>query len=453
MTLITILLGLIGLGLVVFVHELGHFLMARLFGVEVEEFSLGWGPKIWGFKRGATVYRLSAFPVGGYCRMKGEDSYRKAIEEKLTDFPREPGTYFAAHPLKRIIISLGGPIFNVIFAFLVFFIIMAFGYSVQTFSNRIILAEEFSAQAAPLPASRAGLQSGDFIEAIDGRTIASFSDLQEAIALSAGKLITLSVRRGTSSLNLQLTPELDTASGAGRIGIYPWIEPRIAAVPADGAAFIAGVKPGDLITAVDGQPVQHTMDISRYLGEKTPAKLVLSLLRDGQELVVNVVPSYQDNAISLGVLWQTSTQLIKSPTVFHAIGDGFNETASTISSTFKGLISLFQGVNPLTALSGPARITWIVGQVTTDSFESGVQNGLASSFNFLAILSIGLFIMNLLPIPVLDGGWIVLFVIELIRRKPVQVKTVFRYQLIGLFVILALFLLTTVGDILFFSGK
>ena len=105
MSIVNIILGLMGLGLVVFFHELGHFIMARLAGVEVEEFSLGWGPKLFGFTHKNTSYRLSALPIGGFCRMKGEDSYRKAMEQGLDEFPKEPGSYFAASPWKRILIA------------------------------------------------------------------------------------------------------------------------------------------------------------------------------------------------------------------------------------------------------------------------------------------------------------------------------------------------------------
>ncbi|PKL08401.1 MAG: hypothetical protein CVV51_09190 [Spirochaetae bacterium HGW-Spirochaetae-7] len=109
MTLLTIALGIVGLGVVVLFHEFGHFMMARLVGVQVEEFSLGWGPRLLSRKFGNTAYTISAFPIGGYCRMKGEDSYRKAIENGLDEFPREPGSFFGASPAKRILISAGGP--------------------------------------------------------------------------------------------------------------------------------------------------------------------------------------------------------------------------------------------------------------------------------------------------------------------------------------------------------
>ncbi|MFH2114988.1 MAG: site-2 protease family protein, partial [Spirochaetota bacterium] len=160
-----------------------------------------------------------------------------------------------------------------------------------------------------------------------------------------------------------------------------------------------------------------------------------------------------DGSTDLGILWGRITLEIKARGPFDALARGWNETVKTISATFRGIGSLFMGVNVLRAVSGPARITWMVGQIASDGFSAGLASGITVSFNFLAVLSIGLFAMNLLPIPILDGGWIVLFIIEAVRRKAARVKTVLRYQTIGLVAIAALFLMTTVGDILFFSGR
>ena len=141
--MLTVFLGLIGLGLVVLVHELGHFMLARAMRVEVEAFSIGWGPRIVGLKRGRTEWKISAFPIGGYCKMKGEDSFRKALENKSDSLPREDGSFYGAAPWRRILISLAGPTANVIFAVLVFIVIAAIGYSVRSSPNRIALASEY----------------------------------------------------------------------------------------------------------------------------------------------------------------------------------------------------------------------------------------------------------------------------------------------------------------------
>ncbi|HQO65225.1 MAG TPA: site-2 protease family protein, partial [Spirochaetales bacterium] len=149
MTIATIALGLVGLGFVVFFHELGHFIMARLVGVEVEEFSIGMGPRLLSRRFGKTAYTLSSLPIGGYCRMKGEDSFKKAIEQGLNEFPRESGSYFGAAPLKRILIALGGPFANVVLAFILYAAIAGAGYETRSWENRIVLASDTDGSSYP----------------------------------------------------------------------------------------------------------------------------------------------------------------------------------------------------------------------------------------------------------------------------------------------------------------
>ena len=217
MTIITILLGLVGLGIVVLFHEFGHFLAARLLGVEVEEFSIGWGPGLASKRMGRTKYTVSVFPVGGYCRMKGENSYRKALEEGLDEFPGEPGSYFAASPLRRILISLAGPAMNLVFAVIVYSVVMGIGYTIQTYDNRILLASTYD--GGSYPADNAGLRDGDRILELDGKQIGSFASLQETVALLANRNVVLKVERNGEPLVLQIQPKLDRDSGAGVLEI------------------------------------------------------------------------------------------------------------------------------------------------------------------------------------------------------------------------------------------
>lgn len=452
MTIITILLGLLGLGVVVFFHELGHFIMARAMGVEVDEFSLGWGPKLAGFTRGRTTYRISALPIGGYCRMKGEESYKKAIEEGLDDFPRERGSYFGAPPLKRIAIALGGPLMNIVFAFAVFAAVNGAGYEVRSWGTRVVLASDFEPGA--YAADAAGLRTGDELIAVNGRALRSFADIQEAIALSADRELVIELERDGQRQSLVARPALDRESGAGRLGIYPWIDPRVASVKPGSAAALAGLQGGDRIVAADGRPVRHGVELARYIEERRPSRLALSYERGGRVDEASLILSYpQDGQTETGIAWELNRYTVRSESLASALSDGYKTTSTAVVGTYRGLASLFRGVEVLKAVSGPARITWAVGQVATDGFSGGMAAGLTVSFNFLAILSIGLFVMNLLPIPLLDGGWIVLFVIEALRGKAAKVKTVLRYQTVGFVAIAGLFLLTTLADILFFSGR
>lgn len=452
MSIVNIILGLLGLGIVVFFHEFGHFIMARIVGVEVEEFSLGWGPKLVGFKYGNTSYRISAFPIGGFCRMKGEDSYRKAMEQGLDEFPEEAGSYFTASPLKRIMIALAGPVMNVAFAIIVFSAVFAIGYSVQSWGNRIVLASEFTSET--YPADMAGMKSGDAIIAINGGSVSTFAEIQEAFALSAGRPMELGIDRGGERINVRVVPSMDKESGAGKVGVFAWIDTRIDALSPSGPARLAGLKAGDVLLSVDGFDFSHSAALYDYLSRERPERVRMVYQRGASTGEAALVLVYApDGSTDLGILWSRVTLEIKAAGPLDALARGWNETVKTISATFRGIGSLFMGVNVLRAVSGPARITWMVGQIASDGFSAGLASGMTASFNFLAVLSIGLFVMNLLPIPILDGGWIVLFVIEAIRRKAAKVKTVLRYQTIGLVAIAALFLMTTVGDILFFSGR
>jgi len=457
MLIVTILLGLIGLGVVVIIHELGHFAAARAMGVEVEAFSVGWGPKIASIKRGGTEWRFSAFPIGGYCRMKGEESFRKALEAKAPEIPREKGSFYGAAPWRRIVIALAGPVANVVFALVVFMIVSTIGYSVPTYSNRIVLLSEFDLGAPRLssyPADRAGLKSGDRIVSIDGKVIADFDDLIEKISLSANKSVDLKIEREGILYDKTITPMLNKDTGGGLMGISYWADPIVGNVASGSAASIAGVAIGDRIISIGGASVRHAVEAQSILNSTKPERTKIVVERDGKLLELNVVLNWNAGKSNLGLGYKTELHIVRATTSFGAaVNAGFKEGYSTFEATIKGLASLFQGVNLLKALSGPARITYMVGQSATEGIQRSATGGLAMPLNFLAFLSISLFIMNLLPIPALDGGQIVMFIVEGIRRRALRPITIYRYQAIGAAFILALFVFASIGDLLFFAAK
>ena len=458
MLIVTILLGLLGLGIVVIVHELGHFAAAKAMGVEVEAFSIGWGPRVAGFKRGGTEWRFSAFPIGGYCKMKGEESFRKALEDKATELPRESGSFYGTSPWRRIVIALAGPIANVVFALLVFIAASTIGYSSPTYSNRIVLLSEYdlgSPRFASYPADRAGLKSGDRIVFADGKRISDFSDLLERITLSAKKPIAIKVERDGILYDKTLTPMLDKDTGGGLIGVSYWAEPVVGAVAAGSAAQIAGIEIGDRIISISGKDVGHAVAALSILNSNKPERTQIIVERGGIRKELGVILSWAAQGSSnLGLGFKTETHVVRgATTVAGAISAGLSETWFTFGATLKGLGSLFQGVNLFKALSGPARITYMVGQSAQAGIQNSSSGGLAIPLSFLAFLSIGLFIMNLLPIPALDGGQIVMFVVEGTRGKALRPITIYRYQFVGATFILAIFVIATVGDLLFFVAK
>ncbi len=454
--MLTVLLGLVGLSFVVVIHEFGHFLAARALGVEVEVFSIGWGPKLLGIRKNKTEWRISAFPLGGFCKMKGEEDFKAAIEKKLPTIPAEEGSFYGARPWKRILILIAGPFANILLAVILFSIVSLAGITIQTAPNRIILASEMQSASAlsdEAPADKAGLKTGDFITAIDGAAIRDYSDLQEAIGLKPGKKLLLSVERDGSRLALPVTPRLDKNSGQGLIGIFSWIEPKVEAVDPQGSAAIAGIRAGDIITGIEGKPVRNTVGILATL-EARPEKVTIDLLRDGQPLSVKAIVSYGDDGQSnLGLSFTSVTRTDKASSLFDAFAQGLKETGATFAMSAKGIGLLFSGVNILKAVSGPARITYMVGNTAKQSIKASGFSGIPTILSFLAFLSVSLFLMNLLPIPALDGGQILLSITEAVRRKPLRTKTIYRFQFIGAAMIMALFFLATFSDLLFFAGK
>ncbi|MCX8013563.1 MAG: RIP metalloprotease RseP [Rectinema sp.] len=448
----TILYGLIGLSVVVIVHEFGHFLVARASGVHVEAFSIGWGPPLLKFKRGMTEWRLGILPIGGYCKLKGEDSFRKAIEEKLPQIPSEDGGFYSAHPLRRISIALAGPVSNMLFAIIAFSLVAAIGITIQTAPNRIILSSEtgsFITQDRLNPADEAGLETGDIILSVEGKNIRDYRDLQDAIATNPGKPLRLEVLRNGMTRTLVVTPRLDPNTGAGVIGVYAYIEPLVGSVKRGSPAEIADIRPGDRITQANGIELRNSVDFLKLFSEGTE-RLDLTIERNGQLLRTTLVAQSAEEA---GIAFEGITRTEKAHDFLDAMARGASETASTFAMTFKSIGLLFRGVNVFKAVSGPARITWMIGTAAQDQIKENGLAGLVPILSFLAFLSVGLAIVNLLPLPVLDGGLIILFLAELLKRKPLSPKTVYRYQFIGAAFVIVIFIVATMSDIVFFTGK
>jgi len=450
-------LGLLGLGLVVLVHELGHLAAALAAGVEVEAFSIGWGPKLAGFTRGGIEWRISVLPIGGYCKMRGEEDFRKALEEKAPALARDERSFYGTSPWRRILIALAGPAANVFFALIVFIVVAAAGYTIRTTPNRIVLASEYSLDGTPrgssFPADQAGLRTGDRIVSAEGRPIADYSDIQELAAVNADKPLALEVERNGERLSLTVTPLMDRETGAGRIGVYSWIDPVVESLEPGGAAAIAGIGPGDRILSADGKPIEHGIAFLELLSSR-PERLRLLIDRGGERFEAPLVLSWaEDGSSNLGLGFATQAKIIRSASLAAAVGDGFTETWDTFALSARGLGLLFRGVDLFKAVSGPARITYMVGKSAEAGMQAASSGGIAQTFNFLAFLSIALFLMNLLPIPALDGGVVLVALLELARRRPLKPLTMYRYQFVGAAMILAIFVFATIGDLLFFAAR
>ncbi len=452
---LNIVIGLIGLGLVVFVHELGHLLAAKAVGIGVEAFSVGWGKKLWGFTRKGTDYRVSLIPIGGYCKMKGEEMLIKAWESGESTIPSEPGTFYGATPWRRIVVAAAGPIVNLMFAALALSVVWFAGFTIHTFENRIVLASEYGNynQVQARVATDAGLETGDYVVAINDEPIEHYREIQQRVAQSPNQPLLFQLRRGDRQLERELTPQLNRETGAGQIGILPWVEPVVGSVRPGSGARLAGVQPGDRIVAINGQRVKHSVDFTDKL-QDTSGYVQLKVMRNGETQEKQITPARsEDGRREIGISFQPIQMSSPDLGPVGALATGIRETGNTVVLYVRGLGMLFAGIDLTQALAGPVRITYIVGEVATEGFTLGIGAGFTAVFNFLSLLSVALFIMNLLPIPALDGGQILLFVFEGVTRRRLSPKLVYRYQFIGTVLILSLIVFALFSDILFLTGR
>ena len=364
------LYGILCLFFLILFHEFGHFLAAKLFGVKVESFSVGFGPILLHKTIRGTDYRLSLFPLGGYCGMKGEKDFQKAIEEKLPQIQADKDSLYGIHPAKRAAIGFAGPFFNFIFAVIACAFINGIGYTYYTYSNRILINDNVTSTVA----KDAGLLSGDKIIQINDKAIEDFSDLISEISLRPDEDIKLLVDRDGKVLEFFVHVELDKSRGSGKIGVAA----------------------------------------------------------DTSEILKKEAPRYG---------------------FFGSIGHGFLDAINTVKVTIKSIGFLFKGIDLDNAVSGPARITEMLGSTVKEGFSESFRAGFVSLMDLMSIISVSLFIMNLLPIPILDGGLILIAFIEIIIRRRINPRIQYYVQFIGLAFIAFIFIIGLKGDISFFLNR
>ena len=430
----TIILGIISIGILIFVHELGHFLSARAVGIKVEVFSIGWGKGIQLFKWKDTRIQLGWIPFGGYCKMAGDSA-----QDKLTGSKDE---YYSSPPINRIIVALGGPLFNFFFAIILFSLIMAIGYQITTYPNKIILAKpkDINENTKLTPAQKAGLKNGDIIVAIDGRKITNWDDITESIVRNALKKIQITVLRNGKKLNLEVVPDIDKSTGRGIIGIYPWVDPIVGGVLANSDAKRLGIKPGDKIVSIDGIPIRNQLDFYNILSRKKGQSINLVIDRHGEKVRYNVLIGRNSSNTSLGIYFKQVKLHSPKYGLPKSIELGVQKSVEATRDTIRGMIFLFSGkIRAKTAIAGPAKIIYLSGVIA--------KEGIVYFFQVMSYISIAFFIMNLIPFPALDGSHIVIALYEAIRRKKPNLEVIQRIQAIGFTLLILLLLFVTFNDI------
>ncbi len=425
----TLIYFLIVIGILVFVHEFGHFIMAKRAGVRVEKFSLGMGPKLFGYKKGDTEYVLSALPLGGYVKMAGENP-----DEEPTGAADE---FQSKTVWQRAKIAATGPLTNILLAFL----IMPFVFMVGTYtlgSATVGFIEKGSS------AEQAGFQVGDVIKKINGRTIVDWEKAEMLIAVNPDTNIKVVIDRKGESTTLILRPKLDTEHNIGTSGLYPDIPVEVGKLKAGFPAEKAGVKVNDKIVAVDGKTVYYWNQFSTLIKDSQGKKLDLTVERDGARLPVSVTPIEDNGRFVIGVE-PIVRMIFKKYGFVESLSLGFDKTIEFIDVTFITLKKLLTFNLSIKTLGGPVLIAQMSGKAA--------EAGLSPYLSFLAMVSISLGILNLLPIPILDGGLILFLVIEAIRKKPLSRKTMEVAQSIGAAALITLIAVVSYNDVvrMFFS--
>jgi len=435
----TILLGIISIGILIFVHELGHFLAARASGIKVDVFSIGWGRGIVSFKWKETKIQIGWIPFGGYCKMAG-DSPRDTLTGSK-------GEYYSSPPLRRIMVAVSGPLFNYLFAIFLFTLVVIIGYEVKTYSNRILLAEDVAAAGEErTPAQKAGLIDGDVIVEIGGNEIKNWDHITENIVRNALKPLNMKVLRNETPVKIMVVPRLEEETGRGIIGIYPWIEPVVGETVPGGAADLAGLRSGDRIISVDGMRVLHHIGFYGAIEGRAYFKVPIVFERNGERQEVLLIPQHEEGFDSAGLIFEQ--QAYRTPTYpFHiAVVKGFEKSVEGVRDTVRGMGFVISGkIKARNAVAGPAKLIYLSGVIAKEGFVYFLQ--------VMSYISIAFFIVNLVPFPALDGSHIVISLYEVVTKRRPNLSVVHRIQTFGFLILILVLVFVTMNDITSFFNR
>jgi regulator of sigma E protease len=423
----TILAFLFVLGVLVFVHELGHFVAARRIGVRVLTFSLGFGPKLLTTRRGDTEYAISAIPLGGYVKMAGESM----------DDPRSgaPDEFLSKTKWQRFQVLIMGPVMNILLAVVVMAIVLGQGAEVPAYHD---LPPVVGSVKAGSPADKSGLRRGDRILAVGDTAVPTWDKFDLEVGTKPNRDISLTFLRDGQTLTTDLRTLSEGRFQVGEIGVQPDSTPVVSSLVKGDVAEKAGLKAGDLLLAVDGQlmtqPSELTTAISRNAGKRTD----ILVRRNGQELHINVTPQKRGDRGMIGIFFGQQTKTFK-PGPLEAVKLSVQRNIEFGGLIFKTLGGLFVGTTSPRQLMGPVAIAQLSGE--------SAQAGWMALFTLMASISLNLGLLNLMPIPVLDGGHIAIMALEGIARRDFSAAVKEKMLLAGFVLILLLMVTVIYNDL------
>jgi regulator of sigma E protease len=405
------------LGVLVFIHELGHFVMAKLFNVKVEVFSLGFGKRLVGFRHLDTDYRISLLPLGGFVKMAGDNP--------MEDRKGDPGEFMSHPRWQRFLIAIAGPAMNIILAIAVLAGVFMYQYDFPGYLKRpvdVVFMDPGS------PAEKAGLQLGDRITKVQAVQNPTWEQFLITVSISPNQPVNVTVQRDGKSFDTTLVPQEKGRDRIGDVGLNP---PEVVGMVERGPAQKAGIRPGDVLVNVNGTAIKGVPDLLSVMQHVKDSPLQLQILRDGQPLTLTVTPQLLDTPGSpqkkyrMGMLTAQIGQLPFTSAVSHA----YEDCKDNSLLIFELMGKMVQRKVPIQQLSGPIGIMQASGEAAMDGWPTLLR--------LMALISINLAVVNLFPIPILDGGLMLMLLIEAVMRRDIKQQVKERvYQTAFVFLLL-----------------
>ena len=426
--MITVLAFLFVLGVLIFVHELGHFLVARFYGVRVLTFSLGFGPKLIKIRRGPTEYCISLIPLGGYVKLAGE-----TVQDQRSG---EPDEFLSKSKWVRVQVYLAGPLMNLGLALVVVAVVLSLGADVPLYQSSPPVIGTVTAGSA---GEAAGLKPGDRVVSVDGKKVDTWDALAIEYLPKANQELELSVQRGGELLKIYITPRAAGKYEIGDIGIGPILRPQFTQVNPGGPADRAGIRRGDVVVAVDGtRAVPRDLIIER-IRSSSGHPIRFTVERGGEEQDFTVVPESDGGTGMIRVLLSYFEVKRVDPGPIEALKLSAKQNWDSTVLIGKTLVGLVTRETPVRQLMGPIAIAELSG--------SAAELGIIELLNLMAMISLNLGLLNLLPVPVLDGGQIAILAWEGLIRRDLSSRAKERILLAGAALIVLLMVTVIYNDI------
>jgi regulator of sigma E protease len=425
----TLLAFAIVFGVLVFIHEFGHFFVAKLVGVRVEVFSFGYGKRLFGFKKGTTDYRVSIFPLGGYVKFLGEGMFEKNREIAPDDF-------MAKNRFERFLVIVMGSVMNILLAVFLVAVINMAGVSVPEYHEEKPVIGWIEPGS---PAEKARLQIDDEILSINRKKVSTWNDVMLAVGTKPGRLLDVEVKRNGEVKILQLLAGTEKWSSyeMGYAGFFGKILTQVVMVLPNSPAEKGGLKPKDIILAINGEPIYFYQFIQVI--EKNPGKeLEFEVLREGRPLSLKITPRHQGSIGKIGIQ-QGAKSVLKKYGLFPAIGKSIDDNLRMAFQVIEYLKELVTGRASARQLGGPIEIASI-------SYMA-FRMGFLALISFIAFISLQLGMINLFPIPIFDGGQIFVLLLEGIFRRDFSPKARQIWMQVGFVIFLFLIVFLLLNDI------